>query len=303
MDSRHINPDHFLETPGGRLYTPERSVLAWRQAYAALDHALSRAPTGSTLFLVIGVQGGGKTAWVRRHIAALGDSAYFFDAALPGIEHRRKALEIAKRHGVPVVAVWLDTALALALDRNRARREDHRVPEAAIRSVHAHFEAPQAREGFLRIEVLREAPNKVCPVLVRRRNELQVLAFRHPRAGLQLVKGTLESGESPASGALRELREESGIGDAQVLAELGSWDSGFTGQVWSFQLCHAARALPERWAHHAEDDGGHDFIFFWQSLADIPGPDWHPLFQGALAWLRQHSVQLAALVEAMRTDS
>nr|WP_281686953.1 NUDIX domain-containing protein [Pseudomonas citronellolis] len=151
---------------------------------------------------------------------------------------------------------------------------------------------------------MREAPNKVCPVLVRRRNELQVLAFRHPRAGLQLVKGTLESGESPASGALRELCEESGIGDAQVLAELGSWDSGFTGQVWSFQLCQAARALPERWTHHAEDDGGHDFIFFfWQSLADIPGPDWHPLFQGALAWLRQRSVQLAALVEAVRTGS
>jgi len=155
MDSRHINPDHFLETPGGRLYTPERSVLAWHQAYAALDHALSRAPTGSTLFLVIGVQGGGKTAWVRRHIAALGDSAYFFDAALPGIEHRRKALEIAKRHGVPVVAVWLDTALALALDRNRARREDHRVPEAAIRSVHARFEASLSYLGDLPLDELK----------------------------------------------------------------------------------------------------------------------------------------------------
>ena len=107
----------------------------------------------------------------------------------------------------------------------------------------------------------------------------------------------------PGVGALRELREESGIGDAQVQTELGSWDSGFTGQVWSFQLCHAARALPERWTHHAEDGGSHDFTFFWQSLADIPGPDWHPLFQNALAWLRQHSAQLATLVEAVRTDS
>ncbi|SDJ09873.1 AAA domain-containing protein [Pseudomonas delhiensis] len=299
--SRHINPDHFLETPDGRLYTPERSALAWRQAYAALDRALASAPAGSTLFLVIGVQGGGKTAWVQRHAAALGDTAYFFDAALPGAAHRRQALETAARHGVPVVAVWLDTALELALARNRARREDHRVPEAAIRSVHARFEAPQASEGFLRIEVLREAPNKACPVLVRQCGELQVLAFHHPLAGLQLVKGTLEAGECPAAGALRELREESGIAGARVLAELGSWDSGFAGQVWSFQLCQATQALPERWTHRAEDDGGHDFAFFWQPLAQAPGPSWHPLFQNALAWLRQRSAQLAALVEAART--
>ena len=54
--------------------------------------------------------------------------------------------------------------------------------------------------------------NKVCPVVVRLCDgRREVLAFVHPVAGKQFVKGTIESGENPLDAARRELREESGL--------------------------------------------------------------------------------------------
>ena len=40
--------------------------------------------------------------------------------------------------------------------------------------------------------------NKACPVILRvnQNNELEILAFKHPMAGNQLVKGTIEDGET-----------------------------------------------------------------------------------------------------------
>ncbi len=130
--------------------------------------------------------------------------------------------------------------------------------------------------------------NKACPVVLRQQPEAAVLVFRHPLAGVQLVKGTIEAGEAPAAAALRELQEEAGIGQAWVEAELGLWDSGFQGQVWAFFLCQSDQPLAEFWTHHTEDGGGLDFAFFWQPLAAPATADWHPVYQRALAYIRQH---------------
>lgn len=283
---RHFNPDHYLETPSGCVYTAERNAAAWKRALADLDQALAAADAGSTLYLVVGLQGAGKSSWIARQAAALGQRAYFFDAALPRALHRQPLLQLAARHGVAAVAVWLDTPLAVALERNQARADDQRVPEAALLSVHQQFEAPSLAEGFSALRRIAGAPNKACPVLVRGGPRLELLAFRHPLAGLQLVKGGIEPGEEPAQAALRELAEEAGIDDGRWREDLGTWDSGFAGQVWSFQLCQVNHALPASWTHHTADDGGHAFAFFWHPLDAPPGADWHPLFQGALAWLR-----------------
>lgn len=129
-------------------------------------------------------------------------------------------------------------------------------------------------------------PTKACPVILRERNAIDVLAFRHPLAGCQLVKGTIEPGENPAAAALRELREESGLAGAEVLSHLGIWESGYQDQIWSFHLCQMQHELPEVWVHHTDDDGGHDFTFFWHPLAEPPGAEWHEVFQGALGYIR-----------------
>lgn len=128
---------------------------------------------------------------------------------------------------------------------------------------------------------------KACPVVVRMIDGLEyLLVFKHPLAGYQLVKGTIELAERPAHAAVRELAEESGICNARAVRDLGSWNAGYKQQIWSFQLCEVAESLPHQWRFNTDDDGGHVFEFFWHPLsADFPTPC-HRLFQAAWAQIR-----------------
>lgn len=54
-------------------------------------------------------------------------------------------------------------------------------------------------------------PTKSCPVLLRHKKEIEILAFKHPIAGLQLAEGTIEVGESPDKAEYAKLAEEAGI--------------------------------------------------------------------------------------------
>ena len=130
-------------------------------------------------------------------------------------------------------------------------------------------------------------PNKVCPVVLRGFGENQeILAFEHPLAGCQLIKGSIDDHESVGAAALRELAEESGI-RATINRELGLWTSGYNGQVWAFVQCTPIEDLPQTWVHHASDDGGHDFRFFWHRLFKPAGEEgWHTVFRDALAFVR-----------------
>ena len=127
----------------------------------------------------------------------------------------------------------------------------------------------------------RGAAVKVCPVVLR---GPALLAFRHPRAGVQLVKGKMEPGEAVAETAARELREESGVA-AAALRRLAGARIGARALRWRFVLMRAP-GLPDRWSHWCEDDGGHLFRFFWHPLARSPGRDWHPVHRQALAHVR-----------------
>lgn len=129
-------------------------------------------------------------------------------------------------------------------------------------------------------------PTKACPVVFRDSTAAKIMVFRHPSAGIQLVKGTIESGERPADAALRELREESGIADAALCQDLGLWDAGHEGQIWSLHLCTVSRMLPETWHYRCGDDGGIDLHFFWHDLDAEPSENWHPVFQRALEFIR-----------------
>lgn len=148
LKDRCFNPDHYLETESGRVFTPERSAAAFEQAYADLERALRGASPDARLFVVVGVQGSGKTTWIHQNAAALGEAAYFFDAALPRAIHRTRVVAIANATGVPAMAIWVQASLETCLARNHARREDHRVPELAIRSVYSIMEPPSIVEGF-----------------------------------------------------------------------------------------------------------------------------------------------------------
>lgn len=128
------------------------------------------------------------------------------------------------------------------------------------------------------------AIGKACPVVLRHREDgTDILVFRHPLAGMQLVKGTVEPGEKPSRTAQRELFEESGV-PTQAEGHLLGSDAGIAdGQLWHFVLCPVAD-LPDNWTFRCFDDGGHLFAFSWHRLgAPMAGADWHPVFVRAMA--------------------
>ncbi len=123
--------------------------------------------------------------------------------------------------------------------------------------------------------------------MIRKANDnWQILAFHHPLAGDQLIKGTIEKGESAEIAVLRELAEESGISSAKIIRNIGVWETDVEGQVWLVFLCEAEN-LPDEWIFHADDDGGQDFAFFWHSLNSDSGK-FHPLYQNALIWIKDN---------------
>lgn len=129
------------------------------------------------------------------------------------------------------------------------------------------------------------AVDKACPVVLRMREAVEILAFEHPLAGLQLVKGSVEAHESSDVAAVRELWEEAGIATV-VGRDLGEWRFDVTGHTWAFHECQVVEDLPDTWVHFADDDGGHEFRFFWHPLMSEPSEQWHPVFKEALHVLR-----------------
>lgn len=149
----HINPDHYLQTPEGRLTTPERNKLAWNQCYEALDAAVRNARPSTKAFLLVGPQGAGKSTWTRSRSAELSTDIYF-DAILVKRRERARVLEIVRPFGIDAVAVWFQTSLETCLARNAQRPMDEIVAEQAIRNVFAALEPPSVEEGFEEVLVV-----------------------------------------------------------------------------------------------------------------------------------------------------
>lgn len=129
---------------------------------------------------------------------------------------------------------------------------------------------------------------KACPVVFRAtKKQIEVLAFNHPSAGKQFVKGTIESGETPRAAAERELREESGISVRSPLIFLGTHEVGTEYTPWHFFSCQSA-ALPDAWQHIAEDDQGYTLTFFWHPIHQPLDQHWHEIFHEAFAFFAPH---------------
>ena len=117
----------------------------------------------------------------------------------------------------------------------------------------------------------------------------ELLVFRHPLAGIQLPKGSIEAGERAADAAARELAEESGVLAVHVVRRIGQHEFAADGsdtepvacEVWHTFLLTAAEDLPDRWSHRASgsaDEAGLVFEFFWMSIAAarrIVAPRYH----------------------------
>ena len=144
----HINPDHFLDTADGRVWTAERNARAWEQCFAALATALKAAQPGARLYVLVGAQGSEKSTWARQFLEREPD-AIVFDAILVKRSERAPILLAAKEHGVAAVAVWFRTPLEVCLARNAARPPDQVADEQGLRNVFAAVEGPAEWEGFV----------------------------------------------------------------------------------------------------------------------------------------------------------
>jgi 8-oxo-dGTP pyrophosphatase MutT (NUDIX family) len=127
---------------------------------------------------------------------------------------------------------------------------------------------------------------KACPIVLRGSPASpQILTFVHPRAGLQIVKVTIATGENTAVAALRELEEEAGISAATIILSLGSHDDIQPGERWHLFIVSAADQ-PETWDHAAVDDDGDTYRFFWHPLSDGETGGFDPRFLRAMDKVR-----------------
>ncbi len=107
----------------------------------------------------------------------------------------------------------------------------------------------------------------------------KLLVFRHTdfsfeEVGIQVPAGSIREGESPANAAIRELREETGKNEFEILRELGTADYNMAPhrneiQHRRFFLAKPTASFPDRWDSAEMHDGNQpptNFECFWIPL-------------------------------------
>jgi ADP-ribose pyrophosphatase YjhB (NUDIX family) len=126
----------------------------------------------------------------------------------------------------------------------------------------------------------------------------QLLVFSHadfPEAGIQVPGGTLEPGELPESGVLREAFEETGLGELHLAAYLGCDEFQMREsnpgehQQRHFYHLRCTEDAPENWQHYESHPSDRSqapilFNFYWLPAGEA-GKVLHPYYTARLGEL------------------
>jgi len=130
----------------------------------------------------------------------------------------------------------------------------------------------------------------------------KLLVFRHPfapEAGIQVPAGTLESGEAPEDGVMREAHEETGLSELTLAGLLGEQERDMADfgrdEIHHRHFYHLRYNGPPiaEWRHQelnpADDPEARPiFEFFWASLPD-----------GVPSLIADHEIMLPELVKEL----
>ncbi len=140
--------------------------------------------------VMVGLQGSGKSTWVREHLAAshavvskddwptarrreprqrrvvdellAAGRDVVVDNTSPAPADRLPLIGLAQAHGASVRAVHLDVPLQVGLARNAQRPERCMVPLVGILATRARLVPPTTAEGFDAVEVYRWDPRQAA---------------------------------------------------------------------------------------------------------------------------------------------
>lgn len=166
----------------------------------------------------------------------------------------------------------------------RLASQDRATPSPGPRLEHAvpadpHTETAAARTVQDCGSDDQPVRHKVLAYLLRTTDGApEVAVFDHvdyPEAGTQVPSGTIDPGESPQDACLREVAEEAGITDAQILAKIGVFEFVHHHRRERHHRHVFALAVPtevpDEWIHEVSGSGGDrglKFRFSWMDASE-----------------------------------
>jgi hypothetical protein len=153
MISLVLEPDQYSYDSEGRYaWTIEKRDQAWEDCFARLSAALS-SPSFHRAVLMIGIPGSGKSTMARKRAEP---GLVVFDGVFAQRATRLRAVEIARKAGKPISAIWLQTPWDECIRRNALRSPDRRIPEESMRGMEIQLERepPTLEEGYATLEIV-----------------------------------------------------------------------------------------------------------------------------------------------------